>query len=273
MTINIILVDLTTSVTPDNMKPAPLFDEFIVAWLEQIEGPLATTTDTEFVTFRKADSVNDRQSGEIAINFRDTIPEAPGALAYHQVVNGIPDIEIGADLFLDLASSDESVSKGCSHEILEMLKDAGANGWKDKQDSSGMMCAEELCDVVQNTSYQACNGLPVSNFLLPSYFIPGSVGPWDYLELMTSQTDISHGYEIQTPSPTQIVQVGGMRIEKAHIHGIENLTELSKKRKSHPYSRTHRRGGRLIEVVSKQTVMKEVVQTPVIQHLTGDFKR
>jgi hypothetical protein len=36
MTINIILVDLTTSVTPDNMKPAPLFDEFIVAWLEQI---------------------------------------------------------------------------------------------------------------------------------------------------------------------------------------------------------------------------------------------
>lgn len=248
-----VLVDHTTSATPEAMRPAQAFQGMIDAWSEQIFGPFADAHGDRVCGFRIAEPGTDRLDGELAMNFRDTIPEAPNALAYHQVVNGIPDIELGVDLFAALTTGSESLSCGGSHELLELILDAGANGWKDKQDGSGLMGAEEACDVVQNAFYTASNGFAVSNFLLPSYFIPGAPGPWDSMGVMTSQSDLSNGYEIQVGSPTEVFQHSGREL-KVHPHPIRPgvsvriVGELPKgnqaKRKAHPYSRSYRRGAR-----------------------------
>jgi hypothetical protein len=242
-----VLVDLTTDATSPEMRPAPILQTIIDAVSEQVNGPFAEAYGQGAVAFRIASSPADRATNEIACNFRDTIPEAPGALAYHQIVSGVPDVELGVDLFLSLLDGLVSLSGGFSHEILELLRDAGANGWKDC--GTGTMNAEEACDFVQNTGYTASDGAWVSNFVLPSFFIPGASGPWDQLGVMQTQDDVSNGYGIQAASPANVTQISGM-MGAAHHHGRlvyvnGNLTELQRKRKSHPYSRTYRRGVRL----------------------------
>ena len=249
----ICLIDLTTSSTPDSMRPAPFFMGLIEAWTEQITGSFADDVGLLPVTFQIIADPNDRPAGAVAMNFRDTIPEAPGALAYHQDTNGVPDIELGVDLFASLTDQNESLSEGGSHELLEMLRDPGANRWGDKGD--GNLCALESCDIVQNTQYQASNGIWVSNFALESYFMPGGAGPFDHLGVLTSQSDTSFGYEIQCPAPTEINQVGGMIGKPSwpqRWHSFERrlaivgkLTDKQRKQKSHPHSRAYRRGLRL----------------------------
>jgi hypothetical protein len=252
-----VFIDLTTDATPAAMKPANVMDEMIGDISDQINGEFADAHGHIACTFRIGKGPNDRAPGEIAVHFRDTIPEAPGALAYHTVTNGIPDVEIGVDLFTNLKDDQESVSAGVDHELLELLKDAGANGWKDLQDGSGLTRAEEECDTVQNLGYRGKRGCWLSDWLLPSAFIPGSAGPWDYLQAMEGQDDYSHGYEAQATAPTDVQQVMGGITKKVHglaktdtgrtvfLRGAEKLTELQRKRKSHPYSRTYRRGVRL----------------------------
>jgi hypothetical protein len=243
-----VLIDLTTDKTPLEMRPNPtILQSMIDAWYEQVV-QYGQHYGMPSVAFRIGSGPDDRTPTEIAIHFRDTIDEAPGALAYHQVVMGVPDIEIGVDLFSSLTSGGESVACGGSHEILETFGDPGANGWSDKGD--GVMGAMEDCDPVQNTNYNASNGVTLSNFVLPSYFIPGSLQPWDYLGKMASQTDFSNGYEIQAGAPTSTSQIGGMR-GVAFKHGKTvflvgaELSDLQRRRKSHPYSRTFRHGVRL----------------------------
>jgi hypothetical protein len=246
-----VLVDLTTSATPAALKPAAAFADMIAAFSEQIAGEFGAAWGDQDVTFRVASSPTDRATDENAINCRDTIPEAPDALAYHQVVGGVPDIEIGIDLFSALTTGPESVSSGIDHELLETLRDAGANGWKDRQDESGEMDAEEVCDFVQNTGYAASNGVMLSNFVRPSFFVPGSSGPWDYLGVMTSQYDVSSGYGIQAPSPSAESQIGGLRPHTPPPsmsrlpHIVGTLSETQRKRKAHRYSRASRRGVKL----------------------------
>lgn len=235
-----VLYDFTTDKTPDHLRPVTSFRRMIAAALEQIQGPMAREYGSVICSFRHALSADDRIRGEIAINFRDEIPEAPGALAYHQVTDGVPDIELGCDLFSSLVDDSESISGGFTHEISELLGDPGANEWADK--GNGLMAAKERCDVVQNTGYLARNGVWVSNFLRQSYFIPGSDGPWDYLGVMKSQDDISNGYEIQARSPTQVEQVNGLVLHGSWARAVENLSELALKRKAKHHSRTARRG-------------------------------
>ena len=246
--LSFVLVDLTTDVTPMQLRPVSQLPAIAAALTEQTSTCYAEAYGNEAPTFR-VDVATNRKPEEIAINFRDTI-DVPGALAYHMVTSGVPDIEIGVDLFTDLTDSSESVSGGVSHEVLETLGDLGANGWKDK--GNGLMGAEEVCDPVQNTGYKTSNGVYVSNFVLPSYFVPGSAGPWDYLAVMKSQDDLSNGYEIQTPSPTDFSQamtkpgwghalnklIGGGG--KPRIGG--SLTDIQKARKRSKYSRATRRG-------------------------------
>lgn len=246
----IVLLDHTTDATPAAMKPAGSFQGFIDAWIEQVDNVFGNEHGhVPLDGIRIGSAPDDRQPDEIACNFRDTIPEAPGALAYHTITNGIPDIELGVDLFSSLTDQGESLSSGGSHELLEMFLDPGANRWADK--ATGMMAALEACDVVQNTGYAASNGMFVSNFLCRSYFNPGASGPYDYLQAMSSADDISNGYEIQAISPTNVSQVGGeldeskrMIYRTAPTHrGI--LSGKQRKQKKHPYSRAYRRGLRL----------------------------
>lgn len=256
-----VFVDLTTDETPAAMRPAPHFDVIIKA----MEAACKTFSDnarTNTCTFRVAKGPGDRIGGEIAVNFRNKIPEAPSALAYHTTTNGVPDIEIGVDLFTNIQDDSDSLTCGLSHELFELLNDAGANGWKDRQDGSGIADAEEACDMVQNTGFMA-EGCFISNFLLPNAFIPASEGPWDYLGVMKKQYDTTHGYGIQSIGARKTKQVEGeaaentvmqmkfnpdthMRVEDDKVVFIDG--KLDKKhidRKRRFTSRTYRRGIRL----------------------------
>ncbi len=244
MTFEFVLIDLTTAMTPVGMKPAyGVMAYLISAWEEQVNGPFSEAWGCPLVSFRIAEGAGDRRAKEIAINFRDDIPEAPDALAYHMCTRGIPDIEIGVDLFTSLLTGQDSVCCGGSHEVLELLLNPGANGWKDRQDGSGISDAEEACDYVQNTGYAASNGGTVSNFVLPALFLPGASGPWDYLHVMTARDDLSHGYGIIAETPANVEHIGGLAhasFRKTPVRRIGELTPLQARRK-HPYSRTYRR--------------------------------
>lgn len=256
--IKLALIDLTTGDTPAALRPAPAFNDLIAAWLEQSEGEFAAAYGSNDVQFRVASGPADRATDELAMNFRDSIPEAPGALAYHQVVGGVPDIEIGVDLFDSIADKGtDAVSIGGGHELLETFGNPGANGWKDK--GTGVMGAEETVDVVQNSNYVSSKGIPLPNFLLPAYFVPGATLPYDYLGLLASQSDLSQGYEIQASAPSDVQYVQGEAHHEwakrvgAHLvsgrfrfaRGLENLSDKQRRRKSHPYSRTYRMGVRI----------------------------
>ena len=254
---SIVLVDLTTDITPANLRPTPTYlDDLIAALNEQIQGPFASEYGPQPVTLRRASSPTDRAPTEYGMNYRDTL-DVQGALAYHTVVGGVPDIEIGCDLFSTLGTTytvgDEPLSQGAGHELLELLGDVGANLWEDM--GTGIMRPREECDTVQNTGYTASNGLWMTNFLLRSAWIPQAAGPWDYLGLMKSQDDYSNGYEVQAAPPTTETQVGGLAAPRrlgesvGHMLGsvyiVGSLTEMQRKRKASPFSRTYRRGARL----------------------------
>lgn len=238
---NLVLIDLTTDATSAALRPAQVLSQLIDA-----AGAFVETLSQEYmgvsVTFRVGADPTDRQVNEIAVNFRDTLPGAPGALAYHQVLAGVPDIEIGCDLYGNLIDDGKAMSVGFTHELAEMLGDPGGNGWKDK--GTGTMCAEETCDMVQNTWWKTPNGVAVTNFLWPNYFIPGSAGPWDHLGVLASPDDTSHGYEIRALSPDSIQQVPLVTLMKSPggVHHVGYLTPEQRRAKSHVYARTRRRG-------------------------------
>lgn len=84
-----------------------------------------------------------------------------------------------------------------SHELLEMLADPEINLSVFVQDSnatSGKLYAYEVCDAVENVTY-AIDGVMVSDFVLPSYFEPGTAtvsamgatpaAPFDFLKQLT----------------------------------------------------------------------------------------
>jgi hypothetical protein len=79
-----------------------------------------------------------------------------------------------------------------SHELLEMLADPEINLSVFVQDSNattGKLYAYEVCDAVENVTY-AIDGVMVSDFVLPSYFEPGTIGatpaaPFDFLKQLT----------------------------------------------------------------------------------------
>jgi hypothetical protein len=190
--------------------------------------------------FRVGQSPFDRAKGEVGINIRHTVP-AEGAIAYHAVTNGVPDIEMALDLVRELTTGTECLSSALSHEVLETALDPGANRWATRGDGQ-TADALEACDFAQNTGYSTKNGVWVSNFLLPSVWVPGSLGPWDHLGKMTNQYDVSNGYGIQgTIDNVQQIQ-GRMAKESSNVRFVGSLTDLQRARKSHPYSRATRRG-------------------------------
>jgi len=250
----IVFIDLTTDVTPAAMRPGPFLPALVQAVNEQIQGPYAAEYGQQLVTFAIGDLAS-RQPADTAAFFRDTIP-VDGALAYHTVVNGVPDIELGVDLFASLGDEGDSLSAGAGHEILELLGDPGANLWEDM--GNGIMRPREECDTVQNTGYKASNGLWMTNFLLRSAWIPGAAGPWDYLGVMKSQDDYSNGYEIQAATPSTTTQVGGLAAPGAasrlgesighvlgRVYAVGALSSMQLARKRGHLSRTYRRGVRL----------------------------
>ncbi len=156
----------------------------------------------------------------------DTIPEAPGALAYHYVQdNGIPAGKIGVQTTL---AAHESVSSATSHEAVELQCDIFCASWSY---SSRLQClvATEACDPVQSGTYPIDTdggAIAVSNFVTPYYFTEDARGqPLDHLgELRETFGIAKGGYQIRMKAGTVSNVFGAdfseaVRAGKAASHG------------------------------------------------------
>ncbi|HEX5444063.1 MAG TPA: hypothetical protein VFW87_09555 [Pirellulales bacterium] len=115
-----------------------------------------------------------------------------GALGYHDTDQaGNPVLKVFAR---DALSAGEIVSVDLSHELLETLVDPFCNLCA--QDASGRVWAYEVCDAVEQQTYDI-GGVTVSNFVLAEFFMarPAGAPPvaLDFLGRLTRPFEIASG--------------------------------------------------------------------------------
>jgi hypothetical protein len=161
-------------------------------------------------------------------------PTTAGALGYHSddpdgYGGGLIDAFIfcqpifgsgGVALYDASNPQNVSVSSVLSHEILEMYGDRFANGFSmGPQITQGNLYAQELCDPVQDQSYNIVvngNNVSVSNFIFPAWLNPNSKlpenAPIDYLNKLTKPFTITSGGYMIVASINNEGQVTGQHI-------------------------------------------------------------
>lgn len=180
---------------------------------------------------RAATPDNPPAAGEIVATVLDDLPDAPGAVAYHNW-QGTAVIFVARNMCSSLTEGLYCVSQALSHELCETVGDEGCNLWAD--DDAGSEYAHELCDAVEAGCYQV-KGITVSDFLRPEFFDPGSTaGVYSYLGAPAAPfATAAGGYQVKRTSGTGETQVTGeVRSDR-----------VAKKR--HWSSRTYRRGARV----------------------------
>jgi hypothetical protein len=117
-----------------------------------------------------------------------------GALGYHDVTDeGLPlgKVFAGTDHALGL-----EVSVTFSHELLEILADPEINRcvFLQRDDGSGIIVAYESCDAVEadELGYEI-DGVLVSDFVTPRWFMPGFPGPYDFKERCSGPLELRPG--------------------------------------------------------------------------------
>lgn len=148
--------------------------------------------------------VSDLKDSGFYLSLVDTLPEAEGALGYHDIDSeGRPHAKIAVNLSLDNGSDwltgKYSVASVVGHEALETICDPIINIWRDINETTST--AQEACDAVEDTGYKH-NGVDLTNFLNPSWFNPFGKAPFDYLGLLTAPFTM-------TPGGYMIIREGG----------------------------------------------------------------
>lgn len=173
---------------------------------------------------------------EVVAMLVDVLPPGDaGAAAFH-TWTGIPQIYVAKTQCNSLLVGPDALSTLFSHEGNEAELDPGCNRWADAPD--GFSYALEASDAVESSTYDVA-GVSVANFVLPAFFNPSDVGPYDYGTTIGRPAGVSAsfatapgGYQVRRPT------AGG----EAQIWGAIRPHMLAKKR--HPSSRTSRRGVR-----------------------------
>ena len=119
---------------------------------------------------RAGSSSADIQPGEVACAIVDSLPDAPGAVAYHDVSGAeVPVVFLAKSQCDSLISGPDSVSSALSHELVEASVDPFCNEWI--QDASGRQWAKEAADPLQEWTYENrwrnCQRLRASELLGP----------------------------------------------------------------------------------------------------------
>ncbi len=164
-----VLIDNTNgATTSDGAKlSADVLSHIAEAVSSQVNQEFATEWGAR-ATLRVGADVNDIQPGEWAYVFLPSLPNAPGASAYHDINgNGVPFALCAVQTCGSLYGPD-GVSVDASHEILEAAGDEGANLFAN--DNKGLLHALEMCDAVEIQTYgKTCKDgtiVQVSNWLL-----------------------------------------------------------------------------------------------------------
>jgi hypothetical protein len=174
-------------------------------------------------------------SGEIRLLTIQDVLDAPGALGYH-------DDELGVIFARILA---ENNAESGPHEVCEEEGDPTCNGWSPMGD--GREVAKEACDPVEGDSYsqEATVGedtieVPVSNYVLPSWFDPNGKYPYDRMgKLKAPLTMTPGGYMIVRDATGDVTDVFA---QNRHVeHGGEAGRLMAEKKRARPDSRLSRR--------------------------------
>jgi hypothetical protein len=196
-----VLIDSTNGATTQDgsmLSPAVL-NHVAEAVQDQVDQEFAAEWGAK-ATIRVGASENDIQPGEWAYGFVPSLPDAPGASAYHDINGtGVP-FALCAVTTCGSLLGPTGVSVDVSHEILETAGDEGANQFAN--DNQGLMHAVEMCDAVEVQTYgKTCEDgtvVQVSNWLLRSWFIPGAAGPYDYMTFAKISGAVSPPGPLQT---------------------------------------------------------------------------
>lgn len=119
---------------------------------------------------------DDVGQAEVPARILASLPDAPGAIAYHDDAGGYPDVFLG----LDTCSLLTEVSSALSHEACEMSADPNCDQWVTVPSgialpdglTAGQQIALEVCDPLQDRVY-TIGDVTLSDFCLPAYFALG----------------------------------------------------------------------------------------------------
>jgi hypothetical protein len=242
-TLYVAIVDQSTKDPGYGASSAPVLEHMADALTAWLNSDLAGIWGGLYAV-RYCPSGDSLQPNEAAAYLVDSLPDVPGAAAYHdRLPTGMPVIYVALDEFdcwLSGGPSNDAVSAGLGHELAETAGDPGANRWADRAD--GTEEAFELCDRVQGGDY-AYDSVNVPNFLLPSAFDPGAPGPFDFKNALTTVTGVTSGGYVILRQQGGSVGTSGMHV----VTGIGFDTMAPKKyaAKRHHSSRAYRRGLRL----------------------------
>lgn len=139
--------------------------------------------------------VKDLQLQGFYLALVDDLPEAPGALGYHDIDDeGRPYSKVAVNPSLqngsDWLTGAYSVVSIVGHEALETVGDPLCNIWRDID--AHTQTAQEMCDAVEATGYRH-DGADLTNFLLPAWFNPFGRAPFDYLGQLTAPFTMTDG--------------------------------------------------------------------------------
>ncbi len=203
---------------------------------------------------RAGSSASDIQPGETVFSFLPSLPDAPGAVAYHDVDgNGVPFAMEAISACSSLLGSGSSASIAASHECLETAGDPGCNQYAD--DGQGTMHARERCDAVEVNSYPVTTSsgsvVCVSDFVLDAWFIPKAPGPYTFTAAAglsgvqpsgPMQTAAASGGDYQIVCPSTTAKAKQVTAEHAGVH--VRGKPMRPYRQKHWGSRAYRRGVR-----------------------------
>jgi hypothetical protein len=167
------------------------FSTLIAAMQAYVDQCVAPVWGTPAKLVKTADFI----AGAWAMVFLDDADQ-PGALAYHDLTpDGLPQSKVFVKTTLE---NGDLVSVSASHELVEMLVDPAINLMTTGPDAKTMY-AYESADPVEALSFPM-NGIPMSDFVYPSYFEdfhkPGSVR-LDYMQKVGRPFQIlAGGYQI-----------------------------------------------------------------------------
>jgi hypothetical protein len=120
--------------------------------------------------------------------------DVANALGYHDLTaTGMP---LGKVFIKTTVDNGLAWSVTLSHELLEMLIDPYVNltAFIQTANTKGVFVAYEVGDPVEDdTLGYAINSVLVSDFVLPSYFVPGATGPYDFCGHITAPLQLIPG--------------------------------------------------------------------------------
>jgi hypothetical protein len=249
----VLIDDTVGATTTDGSKlSAAVLSRIAEAVTSQVNQEFAAEWGAQ-VSIRVGANDKDIQPGEWAYGFLPSLPDAPGASAYHDIKGkGVP-FALCAVTTCGSLYGPNGVSVDASHEILETAGDEGANFFAN--DNKGLLHAVEMCDAVEVQTYGKTvkdgTVVQVSNWLLRAWFIPEAAGPYDYMSMAKLSGAVAPPGPLQTAKGNggnyQIVSkaAGSKQVfASGHLHDIEGT-----RRKGQVPNWSSRAGRRLAHMV------------------------